>query len=141
MKGTQLTQLSSDYEQIRESVDDTLHIITKNKAGLEDLHKKAKEAELRYREMLEAQELEDQIDDLNNELVWLQIITKEKDVAKAQLDARKATETLQATEATFERQQVRNIVKWKRTGVCTDRQYCFGSIGRNRTNETGERGN
>jgi chromosome segregation ATPase len=107
MKGTQLTQLSSDYEQIRESVDDTLHIITKNKSGLEDLHKKAKEAELRYREMLEAQELDDQIDDLNNELVWLQIITKEKDVAAAQLDARKATETLHASEAAFERQQVR----------------------------------
>lgn len=107
MKGTQLTQLSSDYEQIRESVDDTLHIITKNKAGLEDLHKKAKEAELRYREMLEAQELDDQIDDLNNELVWLQIISKEKDVAAAQLDARKAKETLHASEAAFERQQVR----------------------------------
>ncbi|KAI9284702.1 hypothetical protein BC943DRAFT_307252 [Umbelopsis sp. AD052] len=105
MKGTQLTQLSSDYEQIRESIDDTLHIITKNKAGLDDLHKKAKEAELRYREMVEAQELEDKIDDLNNELVWLQIITKEKDVAAAQLDARKATETLHASEAAFERQQ------------------------------------
>ncbi|CAO3671505.1 unnamed protein product [Umbelopsis ramanniana] len=105
MKGTQLTQLSSDYEQIRESVDDTLHIITKNKSGLDNLHKKAKEAELRYREMLEAQELDDQIDDLNNELVWLQIITKEKDVAAAQLDARKAAETLHASEAAFERQQ------------------------------------
>ena len=106
MKGTQLTQLSSDYEQIRESVDDTLVVINKNKSGLEDLHKKAKEAELRYREILEAQELEDQIDELNNELVWLQIKGQEQSIVKAQQDERKAAETLEATAAKYGRQQV-----------------------------------
>lgn len=106
MKATQLTQLSTDYEQIRESMDDTLLVISKNRSGLEELHKKAKEAELRYREILEAQELEDQIDELNNELVWLQIVSKEKDVASAQRDARKAAETLDASQANYEKQQV-----------------------------------
>lgn len=106
MKATQLTQLSTDYEQIRESMDDTLLVISKNRSGLEELHKKAKEAELRYREILEAQELEDQIDELNNELVWLQIVSKEKDVANAQRDARKAAETLDASQANYEKQQV-----------------------------------
>jgi hypothetical protein len=96
-----------DYEQIRESVDSTIVVINKNKNGLEDLYKKAKEAELKYREMLEAQELDEQIDELHNELVWQQIITKEKEVRKAQLDENKASETLQATVARYERQQVR----------------------------------
>ncbi|KAJ2957925.1 hypothetical protein NQZ79_g6440 [Umbelopsis isabellina] len=105
LKGTQLTQLTQDYEQIRESVDSTMVVINKNKNGLEDLYKKAKEAELRYREILEAQELDEQIDQLSNELVWLQIITKEKQVRKAQLDESKANETLQATIARHQRQQ------------------------------------
>ncbi|KAG2177018.1 hypothetical protein INT43_007672, partial [Umbelopsis isabellina] len=105
LKGTQLTQLTQDYEQIRESVDSTMVVINKNKNGLEDLYKKAKEAELRYREILEAQELDEQIDQLSNELVWLQIITKEKQVRRAQLDESKANETLQATIARHQRQQ------------------------------------
>jgi hypothetical protein len=106
MKGSQLTQLSTDYEQIREYVDETQLVISRNKSALEDLHKKAKVAELRYREMLEAQELDDQIDELNNEIVWLQIIAKEKEVANAQLDARKAAEQFSLTQTRYEKQQV-----------------------------------
>ncbi|GAB5592606.1 Structural maintenance of chromosomes protein 6 [Umbelopsis nana] len=105
MKGSQLTQLSSDYEQIREYVDETQLVISRNKSALDDLHKKAKVAELRYREMLEAQELDDQIDELNNEIVWLQIIAKEKEVASAQLDARKAAEQFSLTQTRYEKQQ------------------------------------
>lgn len=86
-------------------------VINKNKDGLEDLYKKAKEAELRYREILEAQELDEQLDQISNELVWLQIINKEKQVSKAQLDESKANETLQATIARHQRQQVRQCMK------------------------------
>ncbi|KAI7868513.1 P-loop containing nucleoside triphosphate hydrolase protein [Spinellus fusiger] len=87
MKGTQLSQLWDDYNIVGESIDVAKLSIDRKMQHLPDLYKKAKEAEDRYKEMLEVREIDGKIDELNNELVWAQIIEKEKVTEKARQNA------------------------------------------------------
>ncbi|KAG0166206.1 Structural maintenance of chromosomes protein 6 [Apophysomyces sp. BC1015] len=97
MRGTQLAQLFEDYNVVRESIDTTKTVIERKRQYLPDLHKKAKETERRYKEILETREIESKIDDLNNELVWAQIINKEKEVENAQKDVSMAQKQIDST--------------------------------------------
>lgn len=97
MRGTQLAQLAADYDLVRESIDTTKAIIERKSKFLPDLHRRAKEAEEKYKQMLAMKEIDTRIDDLNNELVWSQIIGKEREVEAARRDVEKAQEQLQST--------------------------------------------
>ncbi|KAI9305478.1 P-loop containing nucleoside triphosphate hydrolase protein [Cunninghamella echinulata] len=81
MRGTQLAQMQDDFRKIRETLEITDTTISRKNEHLPLLHRKAREAELVYKELLSANTLDEQIDQLNNELVWSQIITKEKELA------------------------------------------------------------
>ncbi|KAI8335915.1 P-loop containing nucleoside triphosphate hydrolase protein [Chlamydoabsidia padenii] len=82
MRGTQLAQMEADFNKIRETLEITDETIKRKMTHLPVLHKKAKEAESRYKELLATSDLDAQIDELNNELVWSQIIRKEAELAK-----------------------------------------------------------
>ncbi|ORZ12709.1 hypothetical protein BCR42DRAFT_331345 [Absidia repens] len=83
MRGTQLAQLANDFDKIRETLEITNETIKRKLEHVPALHRKAKEAEARYKELLSTSEIDVQIDDLNNELVWSQIIRKEMELEKA----------------------------------------------------------
>ncbi|KAI9027577.1 P-loop containing nucleoside triphosphate hydrolase protein [Phycomyces nitens] len=82
MRATLLSSLMEDYDVVRESIDTTRTVVDRKKQCLPDLQKKALEAEARYKGMIEAREIDDKIDNLNNEIVWAQIIAKEKQAEK-----------------------------------------------------------
>ncbi|KAI8642202.1 hypothetical protein BD408DRAFT_443709 [Parasitella parasitica] len=82
MHGTQLTQLQNDYEAIREGLESNKQNLDRKKEGLQILQSKAAEAQRKYEDMQAAKEVESKIDELSNELVWSQIIIKEKEVAR-----------------------------------------------------------
>jgi len=79
MHGTQLTQLQDDFTIIRESLDTAHKTLKRKREGLSSLQVKAAEAQRKYEDMQAAKEVENKIDELNNELVWSQIIRKEKE--------------------------------------------------------------
>ncbi|SAM00180.1 hypothetical protein [Absidia glauca] len=83
MRGTQLAQIENDFNKIRETLEITDETIKRKMEHLPVLHQKAKEAEVRYKELMANNDLDLQIDDLNNELVWSQIIRKETELVKA----------------------------------------------------------
>lgn len=87
MHGTQLTHLQNDFESVRESLDTARATLDRKKQGLPALAAKADEARRRYEDIEAAKEIEDKIDVLNNELVWSQIINKEKESIKYEQDA------------------------------------------------------
>ncbi|KAI7855345.1 P-loop containing nucleoside triphosphate hydrolase protein, partial [Circinella umbellata] len=84
MRGTQLTALHEDYDEIGEKLTTTDTIIDRKRRAIPDLRKKADETKLRYDEALERDKLEDQLEVLSNELAWVQVILKEKEVALSQ---------------------------------------------------------
>lgn len=83
MRGTQLAQIENDFNKIRETLEITDETIKRKMEHLPVLHQKAKEAEVRYKELMANNDLDLQIDDLSNELVWSQIIRKESELVKA----------------------------------------------------------
>ncbi|CAO3616201.1 unnamed protein product [Cunninghamella blakesleeana] len=80
MRGTQLAQMQDDFKKIREALEVTDDTISRKNEHLPLLHRKAKEAETVYKELLSANTIDEQIDKLNNELVWCQIINKENEL-------------------------------------------------------------
>src|ERR1043165_8964967 len=103
MKGTQLTQLSEDYELIRESIETTQNIIKHKKEVVPDLLKEAKEAEARYKDMQKARELELTVASLKNQMAWAQVEEKEQEVVEAEKNLQRATRRLQNLQAKLEK--------------------------------------
>ena len=82
MRGTQLAQLMEDYTIVRESLDITDAIVSRKRQCLPELHQRALDARERYNQAQKLGKLEDEIDDLNMEHQWAQIIGKEKEVIR-----------------------------------------------------------
>ncbi|RIA90797.1 P-loop containing nucleoside triphosphate hydrolase protein [Glomus cerebriforme] len=105
MKGTQLTQLSEDYELIRESIETTRNIIKYKKEALPDLFKEAKEAEVKYKDMRRARELELTVTSLKNQMAWAQVEEKEQEVVDAERNLQKAMRRLPGLQAKLEKEE------------------------------------
>ncbi|CAI2162914.1 7525_t:CDS:10 [Funneliformis geosporum] len=101
-KGTQLTQLSEDYELIRESIDTTQNIIKYKKEVIPELLKEAREAEARYKDMQKARELELTVASLKNQMAWAQVEEKEQEVAEAERVSQRAMKRLPNLQAEFD---------------------------------------
>ncbi|KAF9159572.1 Structural maintenance of chromosomes protein 6 [Actinomortierella ambigua] len=80
-RGTQLSQLSADYELVRQCID-TMHTTLKDKRELlPELYELAKAATARFKDMQEAASLEVKLQDLQHEYAWAQIKAIEAEVA------------------------------------------------------------
>ncbi|KAI8880239.1 P-loop containing nucleoside triphosphate hydrolase protein [Backusella circina FSU 941] len=84
MQGTQLTQLQTDYDEIRESLDTIRTTIKRKKRVLPQLQEAAVRAKERYNDSQAMLHADEEIDALNSELVWAQIIAKEKETKDAE---------------------------------------------------------
>ncbi|KAI8148037.1 P-loop containing nucleoside triphosphate hydrolase protein [Fennellomyces sp. T-0311] len=86
MRGTQLAALAEDYRDIQEKLSIIESILDRKKRGLPELKARADEARLRYDEALELDKLELQLEKLNAEQGWAQVVAKEKEHLAAQKD-------------------------------------------------------
>ncbi|CAG8453598.1 23060_t:CDS:10 [Dentiscutata erythropus] len=107
MKGTQLTQLSEDYELIRESIETTQNIIKHKKEVLPDLLRAAKDAEARYKDMQKARELELTVAGLKDQMAWAQVEEKEQEVAESEANLLKARRRLPTVQARLDQEQAK----------------------------------
>ncbi|OBZ83040.1 Structural maintenance of chromosomes protein 6 [Choanephora cucurbitarum] len=105
MHGTQLTSLKNDFETIRESLEVAKAMLERKKQAMPALQLKAQEAQKRYKEIEQSQHIEQNIDVLNNELVWSQIIQKEKEAEKLNRETNQAKHTLDQIKEAYEVQK------------------------------------
>ncbi|KAF7728561.1 Structural maintenance of chromosomes protein 6 [Apophysomyces ossiformis] len=84
MRGTQLAKLQEDYDIMQESISTMKTIVDRKRKYLPELKARAREAQLRYKQFLEVQDIDSKIDELNNSLVWAQILRKERTVKELQ---------------------------------------------------------
>ncbi|KAF9906997.1 Structural maintenance of chromosomes protein 6 [Linnemannia zychae] len=85
-KGTQLHQLSQDYEHIRDCIDIMQTTMTKKRELLPELYHHVKEAQTRFKDSQQAATLEVKVEELKKEWAWAQIEDREEDVAEAEND-------------------------------------------------------
>ncbi|KAG0287576.1 Structural maintenance of chromosomes protein 6 [Linnemannia gamsii] len=72
-KGTQLHQLSQDYEHVRDCIDIMQTTMQKKQEIIPELLNRAKEAQARFKDSQQAATLELKVEEMKKEIVWAQI--------------------------------------------------------------------
>jgi hypothetical protein len=77
LKGTQLSQLTDEYDTCLENIDQTTKVLQQKKEAIPDLKAAFKEASTRFQEASKAREQKKKADELKKELAWAHVKTKE----------------------------------------------------------------
>lgn len=78
LKGTQLKQLSDEYEEILGNIQKTYKLIEGKRQVIPDLKNAVREAESRYKGAQRALEAKEKLEEINQELAWAYVKDKEK---------------------------------------------------------------
>jgi hypothetical protein len=77
LRGTQLSQLSDEYDTCLENITQSNKVLAQKKEALPDLRTAFKEATLRFEEASKAREQKKKADELKKELAWAHVGAKE----------------------------------------------------------------
>jgi structural maintenance of chromosomes protein 6 len=80
LRGTQLSQLSEEYEICSENITQTHRIIEQKKEAIPDLQAAFKDASTRFNEAKKARELKDRVSGLKKELAWAHVAGKQAEL-------------------------------------------------------------
>lgn len=78
LRGTQLQQLSEEYELIMENISSMSKILHGKKQALPDLETQYEEASIRFEEASKAREQKERANELKKELAWAHVAVKEE---------------------------------------------------------------
>ncbi|EPQ51080.1 P-loop containing nucleoside triphosphate hydrolase protein [Gloeophyllum trabeum ATCC 11539] len=82
LKGTQLQQLSDEYDTCLENISSTAKVLQSRKEGMSDLRQAFKEASAKFEEASKAREQKHKADELKKELAWAHVAAKEEEMKK-----------------------------------------------------------
>ncbi|KAI0700048.1 P-loop containing nucleoside triphosphate hydrolase protein [Cerioporus squamosus] len=106
LKGTQLSQLSEEYQTCMENISQTSKILKRKAEVIPDLQEQYNEAQQRYEEAEKAREQRHKADELKKELAWAHVAAKQeelesklKEVASIQRKIERNEAEVQAAEA------------------------------------------
>ncbi|KAG9315735.1 P-loop containing nucleoside triphosphate hydrolase protein [Chiua virens] len=109
LRGTQLSQLSEEYDTCLLNINQTKKLLHQKKQILPDLRQTFKEATSRFQEASKAREQRAKADSLKKELAWAHVAAKQEemegkleDLAKAQRRVEKIEAELQTVESKFQ---------------------------------------
>lgn len=78
LKGTQLSQLSEEYQTCLENIGQTQKVLTRKSEAIPELEEALEEATSRFQEAHKAREQRHKADELKKELAWAHVAAKEK---------------------------------------------------------------
>ncbi|KAF9804066.1 hypothetical protein IEO21_09462 [Rhodonia placenta] len=80
LKGTQLSQLSEEYQTCLENIGQTQKVLTRKSEAIPELEEALEEATSRFQEAHKAREQRHKADELKKELAWAHVAAKEKEM-------------------------------------------------------------
>ncbi|TBU45032.1 P-loop containing nucleoside triphosphate hydrolase protein [Dichomitus squalens] len=80
LKGTQLSQLSEEYQTCMENISQTAKVLKRKAEVIPDLEEAYREAQARFEEAEMAREQRHKADELKKELAWAHVATKEAEL-------------------------------------------------------------
>ncbi|GBE84843.1 Structural maintenance of chromosomes protein [Sparassis crispa] len=80
LRGTQLSQLSEEYETCLENIRQTRKVLKRKSEAIPDLQDALEEATARFREANKAREQKHKADELKKELAWAHVQTKQNEL-------------------------------------------------------------
>ncbi|KAN0087613.1 hypothetical protein V8E55_006234 [Tylopilus felleus] len=108
LRGTQLSQLSEEYDTCLSNINQTKRLLHQKKQILPDLRATFKEATARFQEASKAREQRFKVDELKKELAWAHVAAKQgemeakfEDLAKAERRLPRIQTELQTAESQF----------------------------------------
>lgn len=106
LRGTQLSQLATEYETCLENITNTTNILKNKKDAIPDLKQALREAGAKYQEAAQAMKQQEKAKALKIELAWAHVKVKEKELQKKAEDLEKAKRQLEKIEASIATAQV-----------------------------------
>ncbi|KAF8157851.1 P-loop containing nucleoside triphosphate hydrolase protein [Crassisporium funariophilum] len=106
LRGTQLSQLSEEYEMCMDNITQTAKLLTVKKEALPDLRARFRESTMRYEEAAKAREQKQKADDLKKELAWSHVAAKEQEMSQKIQEAAKMARRLPKIEEGVKEAQV-----------------------------------
>ncbi|KAJ7781699.1 P-loop containing nucleoside triphosphate hydrolase protein [Mycena maculata] len=85
LRGTQLSQLSDEYDTCFVNITATAKVLTQKKEAIPDLRTAFREASTRFEEASKAREQKKKVDELKKELAWAHVHAKEEEM-KAKIE-------------------------------------------------------
>ncbi|KAI9465450.1 P-loop containing nucleoside triphosphate hydrolase protein [Lactarius psammicola] len=82
LRGTQLSQLSEEYETCLENISQTSKVLMRKKEAIPDLQSHYKEVLTRFEEASKAREQRHKADELKKELAWAHVASKQDEVTE-----------------------------------------------------------
>jgi hypothetical protein len=82
LRGTQLSQLSDEYDTCLENITQTSKVLAQKREALPDLRTAFKEAKVRFEEASKARDQRHKADELKKELAWAHVAAKEEELTK-----------------------------------------------------------
>ncbi|KAI0300233.1 P-loop containing nucleoside triphosphate hydrolase protein [Russula brevipes] len=82
LRGTQLSQLSEEYETCLENISQTSKVLMRKKEAIPDLQAHYKEVHTRFEEASKAREQRHKADELKKELAWAHVAAKQEEVTE-----------------------------------------------------------
>ncbi|KAI8978840.1 P-loop containing nucleoside triphosphate hydrolase protein [Trametes punicea] len=82
LKGTQLSQLSEEYQTCMENISQTAKVLKRKAEVIPDLEEAMAEARSRWQEAQKAVEQKNKVDELRKELAWAHVASKQDELTK-----------------------------------------------------------
>ncbi|KAJ7451551.1 P-loop containing nucleoside triphosphate hydrolase protein [Mycena latifolia] len=99
LRGTQLSQLSEEYDTCFANITATTKVLSQKKEAIPDLRTAFREASTRFEEASKAREQKKKVDELKKELAWAHVNAKKKEMESKIEDAAKMARRLPKIEA------------------------------------------
>ncbi|KAG0704264.1 P-loop containing nucleoside triphosphate hydrolase protein [Suillus ampliporus] len=99
LRGTQLSQLSEEYDTCLDNINQTKKVLHQKKQVLPDLRAAFKEASVRFEEASKAREQRCKVDELKKELAWAHVAAKQAEMEAKLGEVAKAERRLPKIEA------------------------------------------
>ncbi|KAL0575298.1 Structural maintenance of chromosomes protein 6 [Marasmius crinis-equi] len=103
LRGTQLSQLSTEYETCLENITNTTKVLSHKRDAIPDLEAAFKDAKQKFEEASKAREQKRRVDDLKKELAWAHVNTKQREMEAKMQDAAKQERRLPKIKAEIEK--------------------------------------
>ena len=116
LRGTQLSQLSDEYDTCLENITQTAKVLAQKKEALPDLRTRFAEASARYQEAAKAREQKQKLDDLKKELAWSHVKKKEDEMTSKIGEVAKASRRLPKIEESIKDAQVGFFCSFEKRG-------------------------
>ncbi|KAH7914281.1 P-loop containing nucleoside triphosphate hydrolase protein [Hygrophoropsis aurantiaca] len=107
LRGTQLSQLSDEYDTCLDNINQTKKVLHQKKQVIPDLEAAFKEASVRFNEANKAREQRFKADELKKELAWAHVATKQEELETKMVEVGKLERRLPKIKAEVATAKVR----------------------------------